>query len=127
MPPYSAIVEDHFARPRNLGPMPEASVEAEAVNPVCGDRMRLFLRIEDDHVAAATFQAQGCPAAIAAASMTTVLLIGQPLDAVRRLRNQDVADALGGLPRAKLHCSVLAEEAVAQALVRWDAAAPRTR
>lgn len=127
MPPYSAIVEDHFARPRNLGPMAEPSVEAEAVNPICGDRMRLYLRIDGERVTAASFQAQGCPAAIAAASMTTVLLSGQPLDAVRRLRNPDVAEALGGLPRAKLHCSVLAEEVVSKALAQWDAVASQRR
>lgn len=116
MPPYSAIVEDHFTRPRNLGVLPNASCEAEASNPVCGDRMKLFLRVDGDRITAASFLAQGCPAAIAAASMTTVLLTGATLDEARRLTNQAIADALGGLPRAKLHCSVLAEEVIALAL-----------
>lgn len=121
MPPYNAIVEDHFARPRNLGALPDANCEAEASNPVCGDRMRLFLRVDGDRVTAASFLAQGCPAAIAAASMTTVLLTGATLDEARRLTNQAIADALGGLPRAKLHCSVLAEEVIASALASGGA------
>lgn len=116
MPPYSAIVEDHFARPRNLGAMSNAHFEGGASNPVCGDQMKLFLRVDGDCIVAASFLAEGCPAAIAAASMTTVLLTGASLDEARRLTNRTIAEALGGLPRGKLHCSVLAEEAIARAL-----------
>lgn len=116
MPPYGPLVEEHFLRPRNLGEMPDADVAAEASNPVCGDRMRLFLRLEGDRVVAATFKAQGCTAAIAAASMTTVLLVGSTIAQARAITRQAVSDALGGLPRAKMHCSVLAEEVIAMAL-----------
>lgn len=118
--PYNATVEDHFQHPRNLGATEEANVVAEASNPVCGDRMKLYLQVDGDRIQRASFQAQGCPAAIAAASMTTVLLIGRTRAEARMLTNREVERALGGLPRAKLHCSVLAEEAVGMALDRWD-------
>lgn len=118
--PYNATVEDHFRHPRNLGAMPNADLEACVSNPVCGDLMKLYLRVEGDEIVQASFQTQGCPAAIAASSVTTVLLTGRSREAARHLTNEEVERALGGLPRGKAHCSILAEEAITQALDRWD-------
>lgn len=114
--PYNEVVRDHFEQPRNQYRMTDASAIGEASNPVCGDRLKLFLRLEAGRVARASFQAQGCPAAIAASSATTELLTGRTVEEARALTNDDVERALGGLPRGKRHCSVLAEEAIRAAL-----------
>lgn len=118
---YTALVEEHFLHPRNVGPMDDATTVGDATNPVCGDRLRLYLRVRDGCIEDARFLAEGCPAAIAASSVTTVLLQGRTLDEARALTDADVEDALGGLPPGKRHCSVLAEEAIADALDRLDA------
>lgn len=112
MPDYTATVLDHFQRPRNLGDLDAPDAVAEVENPACGDRTRLSIRLVDDRIADARFRTEGCPAAIAASSMTTEMIIGKTLDEAGRLRDTDVADALGGLPRNKLHCSVLAEDVI---------------
>jgi nitrogen fixation NifU-like protein len=112
MPDYSAIVLDHFQHPRNLGDLADADAVAEVENPACGDRARLAVKVAGDRISAARFRAEGCPAAIAATSMTTELITGRTLDEALALRDQDVAAALGGLPRNKLHCSVLAEDVI---------------
>ncbi len=125
MPDYSATVIDHFQHPRNLGDLPDADAVAEVENPACGDRTRLSLRIADGRIVAAGFKAEGCPAAIAASSMTTELLIGMTLDQAAQLRDTDVAAALGGLPRNKLHCSVLAEDVIRAAIQSYGAPAGR--
>ncbi|MHB2015686.1 MAG: iron-sulfur cluster assembly scaffold protein [Candidatus Xenobia bacterium] len=114
MAKYSAIVEDHFAHPRNAGAMSDATAVGMASNPVCGDTLKLFVRMEGGRVAHASFQAQGCPAAIAAGSMTTLLVIGRDRAGLEQLTNEEVARALGGLPPDKIHCSVLAEDALAE-------------
>lgn len=113
---YSAAVLDHFQNPRNAGSMPDADLIGEAGNPSCGDRMRLYLKLEGDRVAAARFQTFGCSVAIAASSMLTELLIGRSLSELSTLRNSEIARALGGLPEHKMGCSVLAEEALKSAL-----------
>jgi NifU-like protein involved in Fe-S cluster formation len=125
MPDYSATVIDHFQHPRNLGDLPDADAVAEVENPACGDRTRLSLRIVDGRIVAAGFKAEGCPAAIAASSMTTELLIGMTLDQAAQLRDTDVATALGGLPRNKLHCSVLAEDVIRAAILSYGTPAGR--
>jgi nitrogen fixation protein NifU and related proteins len=112
VPEYTATVLDHFQRPRNLGDLDAPDAVAEVENPACGDRTRLAIRLVDDRIADARFRTEGCPAAIAASSMTTELIIGRTLDEAGHLRDTDVADALGGLPRNKLHCSVLAEDVI---------------
>lgn len=112
MPQYSAIVVDHFQHPRNLGDLADADAVAEVENPACGDRARLAVKVTGDRISAARFRAEGCPAAIAATSMTTQLITGRTLDEALSLRDEDVAAALGGLPRNKLHCSVLAEDVI---------------
>ena len=113
---YSDIVIDHFQHPRNAGVLDDANAVGEDRNPVCGDHMRLMLRIEDDAIAEARFQTRGCPAAIATSSMATVVLTNMHIDDAAALKRQDFVDAVGGLPKAKIHCSVLAAAALKRAL-----------
>ena len=117
MGPYSDAVMDHFMNPRNMGEIENASGVAEVGNPSCGDVMKLYLLINDDGVIQdAKFKTFGCGAAIASSSMATELLIGAKVEDALKLTNQAIVDALGGLPPAKIHCSVMAEEAVEAAL-----------
>jgi nitrogen fixation NifU-like protein len=116
MPMYSATVIDHFQHPRNLGDLDAPDAVAEVENPACGDRTRLALRVEGARIVAARFRTEGCPAAIAASSITTELLLGKTLAEAGDLRDSDVVEALGGLPRNKMHCSVLAEDVIRAAL-----------
>ena len=113
---YSDLLLDHFENPRNVGEASRVDACGRAANPGCGDELVLTLRVDEGRVAEACFRASGCAASIASSSMTTVLLAGRTLDEAGRLTNVEVAAALGGLPPAKMHCSVLAEEAVAAAL-----------
>jgi nitrogen fixation NifU-like protein len=124
LPQYSPIVLDHFQHPRNLGELDPADAVAEVENPACGDRTRLSLRIEDGRITAARFRTEGCPAAIAASSITTELITGKTLEEAARLRDADVAEALGGLPRNKLHCSVLAEDVIQAAIADYRRRSP---
>ena len=121
---YTATVLDHYRNPRNVGDIPGSAASAQVGDPAHGDVLRLALRIEGGTIAEARFRAFGCTAAIAAGSMTTVLLAGRTLDEAGRLTNEEVAAALGGLPESKMHCSVLAEQAVREALARHRAAHP---
>jgi nitrogen fixation protein NifU and related proteins len=107
---------DHFMNPRNMGEIPGANAIAEAGNPVCGDMMRLYLKIEDGKIADAGFKTFGCGAAIAASSMTTELIKGKSIEDALLVTNDVVGEALGGLPPGKQHCSVLAEEALQAAI-----------
>jgi nitrogen fixation protein NifU and related proteins len=116
---YSATLIDHFERPRNAGRMEDADVEAFVTNPVCGDSLRLFLHIEGERIGRASFLSSGCPASIGTASVATELLRGMDLDAAAALTRDDYAEAVGGLPKAKVHCSVLAATAVRQAIEGW--------
>jgi len=113
---YGPTVLDHFQNPRNAGTLPDADLIGEAGNPVCGDRMRLYLKLDGERVTKVRFQTFGCSVAIAASSMLTQLVEGKTTDELATLRNQDIVDALGGLPDAKVTCSVLAEEALRSAL-----------
>lgn len=110
--PYNDKVMDHFTHPRNMGEIKDPSAVAEVGNPACGDVMKLYLRIEDNRIVDAKFKTFGCGAAIASSSMTTELIIGKTVEEASVLSNEAVAEALGGLPPAKQHCSVLAEEAL---------------
>ncbi|OPY69578.1 MAG: NifU-like protein [Syntrophorhabdaceae bacterium PtaU1.Bin034] len=114
--PYSDKVMDHFMNPRNMGEIEDPSGVGEVGNPACGDVMRLYLKIEDGKIIDAKFKTFGCGAAIASSSMTTELIKGKSIDEALRISNEAVAEALGGLPPAKQHCSVLAEEALQAAL-----------
>lgn len=113
---YSDLVHEHFAAPRNLGEIEDPDGVGDVENPVCGDRTLLTIRVRDERIAEARFRAVGCPAAIAASSVATELLVGRSLEEALRLTNEDVSEALGGLPANKLHCSVLAEDVVRAAV-----------
>ena len=112
-------MQDHFENPRNVGALEQADAEAEVSNPVCGDTMRLYLRIDDGRIVEAKFQTQGCPPAIAAGSIMTELLIGRTLEEAGELKRDEVRDALGGLPPQKMHSSVLTEDAIKAALADY--------
>ena len=114
--PFHAIVMDHFAHPRNMGEMENPDGIGEAKNPVCGDTMRLFIKVEADRIVKATFLTFGCAAAIAASSMTTEMIIGMTLEDALKVTRQAVSVALGDLPPTKVHCSVLAEAAIKAAI-----------
>lgn len=116
---YSPTLIDHFEHPRNAGAMEDADAEAYVVNPVCGDSLRLFLKIEAGRVARASFLTSGCPASIATSSAATEMLAGRTLEDAEALSRDDYAEAAGGLPKSKVHCSVLAASAVRQAIAEW--------
>lgn len=117
---YNATVTDHFQNPRNAGAMENPSCVGIARNSECGDLLKLYLRIEDGRIVDAKFKTYGCGAAIASSSMLTELLIGRSVEEAKRITNLEVAEALGGLPERKLHCSVLAQEATSAALASWS-------
>lgn len=112
MPAYSEILLDHFHHPRNLGEMEGANAVGDSSNDSCGDLMRLFLKIEDGRVREARFMTLGCAAAIATGSILTEMITGKKLAEALAVTNEQVAAALGGMPPAKVHCSVLAEQAL---------------
>jgi len=118
--PYSEKVMDHFMNPRNVGEIESADGVGEVGNPACGDMMRLYLKIDAGKVVDAKFRTFGCGAAIASSSMLTEMIKGKTVDEARAITNQHVADALDGLPAVKIHCSVMAEEAVKSALADYD-------
>lgn len=103
---------DHFRNPRNVGEIPDADGIGEVGNAKCGDIMRMYIKVENDIITDAKFMTFGCGSAIATSSMATELIIGQPVSKALELTNEAVVEALGGLPAYKIHCSVLAEEAV---------------
>ncbi len=114
--PYSEKVMDHFRNPRNVGVMENPSGVGKVGNPVCGDVMELFIKVENDIITDAKFRTFGCGAAIATSSMVTELVKGKSLEEALKISNKAVAEALGGLPSIKMHCSVLAEEALKSAI-----------
>ena len=113
---YSEKVMDHFRNPRNVGVIEDADGVGEVGNAKCGDIMKIYLKIRDDVVEDVKFETFGCGSAIASSSMATELIKGKPLSEVLQLTNKAVTEALDGLPAHKLHCSVLAEEAVKSAV-----------
>ena len=113
---YSEKVMDHFRNPRNVGVLEDANGIGEVGNAMCGDIMKMYLKIEDDIVKDVKFETFGCGSAIASSSMATELIKGKPVSEVMKLTNKAVAEALDGLPDYKMHCSVLAEEAIQSAL-----------
>ena len=113
---YSDKVFDHFQNPRNVGEIPDADGVGEVGNAVCGDIMKIYLKVDDDIISDVKFETFGCGSAIASSSMATELIKGQPISEALKLTNKAVTEALDGLPAHKLHCSVLAEEAIQAAV-----------
>jgi len=113
---YSEKVMDHFRNPRNVGVIEDANGIGEVGNAKCGDIMKMYLKIEDDVIQDVKFETFGCGSAIASSSMATELIKGKPVSEAMQLTNKAVAEALDGLPAYKMHCSVLAEEAIHAAL-----------
>ena len=117
--PYSEKVMDHFTNPRNVGEIADASGIGTVGNPICGDVMKMFLKIENGIIVDAKFKTFGCGAAVATSSMVTEMVKGKTIEEALRISNKAVAEALGGLPPIKMHCSVLAEEALRSALADY--------
>ncbi len=116
---YSDTVIEHFNNPRNAGEMADASVDYFVTNPISGDSIRLYLRIEDERVDRASFQTTGGPASIATASMATEMVTGRTLDEATAITRQDLVEAVGGLPPSKIQCSVIAAAAIRNAVAKW--------
>ncbi|MCX7774273.1 MAG: Fe-S cluster assembly scaffold protein NifU [Clostridia bacterium] len=118
---YSEKVMDHFSNPRNVGEIENADGVGQVGNAKCGDIMKMYLKIEDGIIKDAKFKTFGCGAAVATSSMATEMLIGKTIKEAEQITNKAVMEALDGLPPAKVHCSVLAEEAIAAALQDYKA------
>jgi nitrogen fixation NifU-like protein len=117
--PYSEKVMDHFMHPRNVGEIPDASGIGTVGNPICGDVMKMFIKVENNVIVDAKFKTFGCGAAISTSSMVTEMVKGKTIEEALKISNKAVAEALGGLPVIKMHCSVLAEEALRSALADY--------
>ena len=118
---YSEKVMDHFTNPRNVGEIPDANAVGQVGNPQCGDIMKIYMKINDDTqvIEDVKFKTFGCGAAIATSSIATEMIKGKPLSEALKLTNKAVVEALDGLPPAKLHCSVLAEQAIKAAIADY--------
>ena len=116
---YNQIVMEHLKHPRNMGEMENPDGVGEAQNPVCGDTMRLFIKVEKDRIIDAKFLTFGCGAAIASSSLTTEMIRGKTIEEVLMISDQVIAEALGGLPPTKVHCSILAEKAIHAAVLDY--------
>ena len=113
---YTEKVMDHFRNPRNVGEIADANGVGEVGNPQCGDIMKIYLKVEDNIIKDVKFKTFGCGSAIASSSIATELVMGKSLEEAWKLTNKAVAEALDGLPPVKMHCSVLAEEAIHKAI-----------
>lgn len=116
---YSAKVMEHFANPKNVGEMKDYSGIGEVGNPTCGDIMRMYIKVEGNIITDVSFMTFGCGAAIATSSMATEMIKGKSIDDALKLTNQAVMEALDGLPAVKVHCSVLAEQAIKSAVADY--------
>ena len=117
---YSETVMDHFRNPRNVGALENANAIGEVGNAKCGDIMKMYLRIEDDIIQDVSFETFGCGSAIAASSVATEMIKGKSISEAMKLTNKAVVEALDGLPPHKIHCSVLAEEAIQAAILDYS-------
>ena len=113
---YGEKVMDHFRNPRNMGEIPDGNGVGTVGNPVCGDLMNSYIKVKDNKIADIKFKTFGCGAAIATSSMVTEMVMGKSIEEALEISNRAVAEALGGLPPIKMHCSVLAEEALKSAI-----------
>lgn len=116
---YSEKVIEHYTNPRNVGKIENASGIGEVGNPICGDIMKIFINVENNIITDVKFKTFGCGAAIATSSISTEMIKGKTLEEALNLKNTDVVNSLGGLPPVKLHCSVLAEEAIHEAIADY--------
>jgi nitrogen fixation NifU-like protein len=116
---FTDEVIDHFSNPRNAGELEDANGIGNAGDPNCGDTMKLYIKVAEDVVTDVRFKICGCVAALASASVTTVLVKGKTVNEALQITNKDISDALGGLTEQKLHCSVLGEEAIRNAIVNY--------
>ncbi|MEX0783891.1 MAG: iron-sulfur cluster assembly scaffold protein [Dehalococcoidia bacterium] len=121
MAAYSALVMEHFENPRNAGELESPDGEATMSNPVCGDRMRVMIRVGDGRVAEVRWQTRGCPPAIATSSFASEMVQGWTLEQIDGLTREAIAQAIGGLPKDKVHCSVLAADALRAAVSNYRA------
>jgi nitrogen fixation protein NifU and related proteins len=117
---YRQVVMDHFKNPRNVGVIEDADGVGEVGNPLCGDMMTIYLKVNDNRIDDIKFQTFGCGSAIAVSSMLTEIAKGKTLDEARKITNKDVADALEGLPKNKLHCSNLGADALQLAIKDYE-------
>jgi len=113
---YSELVMEHFSNPRNVGEIPDADGVGEEGNPTCGDIMKMYIKVKDGRIADVKFKTFGCGAAIATSSMVTEMVMGKTLEEATEISNKAVAEALGGLPPVKMHCSNLAADALHKAI-----------
>lgn len=125
--PYSEKVMDHFLHPRNIGEIPDASGVGNVGNPVCGDIMRLYIKVDNEKIIDVKFKTFGCGAAISTSSMVTEMVKGKTIAEAMEITNKAVAEALGGLPAVKMHCSVLAEEALKSAIEDYRKKQPQPK
>ncbi len=116
---YSDLVMDHFANPRNVGELADANGIGEIGNPKCGDIMKMYIRVENGIIADVKFKTFGCGSAIATSSIATEMIMGKTIEEALQLSNKAVVEALGGLPAHKIHCSVLAEQAIKAAIADY--------
>ncbi|MBF0118576.1 MAG: Fe-S cluster assembly scaffold protein NifU [Desulfobacterales bacterium] len=117
---YSKTVMDHFRNPRNVGTIEDANGVGEVGNPLCGDMMTIYLKVEDERIKDIKFQTFGCGSAIAVSSMITEIAKGKTIDEAKKIKNKDVAEALDGLPKNKLHCSNLGADALHMAIKNYE-------
>ena len=122
---YTEKVMDHFSNPRNVGEIPDANGIGEVGNAKCGDIMRIYLKVKDNVIEDVKFKTFGCGAAIATSSMVTEMVIGKTLEDALEISNQAVAEVLGGLPPAKMHCSNLAADALHEAIKDYMSKQPK--
>ena len=124
---YTDIVMEHFSNPRNVGTMDNPDGYGRVGSPVCGDLMEVYLRVSDGHVTDVRFRTFGCGAAIASSSMASTMIKGKPLEEANTLTDERVAEELGGLPEAKMHCSNLAATAIRAAVADYYERHPEVR
>jgi len=120
MPAYSEKVMDHFMNPRNVGEIPDADGVGNVGNPVCGDMMAFYIKVDDGRLSDVKFKTFGCGAAIAVSSMVSEMAKGKTLEEAKRITNADVAEGLDGLPKNKLHCSNLGADALRKAIEDYE-------